>query len=140
MIEEVKLLDENNTSSEILISGRPVKLMIRLTAKETIENITLGIAIRDKFGQDIFGTNSFHLNKEIFAEQGSSYRTTFQFAEFNIGPGKYSLTVAAHTRDSHVEECFHWIEGSTTFEVVSGGEFYFAGLCRLTPELLVEKA
>jgi len=137
-INSVHLLDKNSNNVELLLSGNPALIKINLTAQETIEDLTIGIMIRDKFGQDIFGTNSFYLNKKIFVEKAKSYLITFQFAEFNIGPGKYSLTVAAHTQNTHVEECFHWIDGSTTFEVVSGNDFYFAGLSRLIPELLVE--
>ncbi len=137
-INDVRLQDKTGDSVRLLVSGTPALLKINLTAHETIKDLTVGILIRDKYGQDIFGTNSFHLKKELPAEKGKSYNLSFQFAEFNIGPGKYTLTVAAHTQDSHIDECFHWIDGSTTFEVVTGNEFYFAGLSRLTPELVVE--
>lgn len=135
MIEEVKLLDENNMPSEILISGRPVKLMIRLAAKENIENITLGIAIRDKFGQDIYGTNSFHLKRKICVQEGQTQTISYVFDEFNIGPGKYTITVATHTDDTHLDECFHWIDKCAVFEVIGDKNTYFQGLVRLKPEL-----
>ena len=137
MIEEVKLLDENNTPSEILVSGKPVKIMIRLAAKETRENITLGIAIRDKFGQDIYGTNSFYLKREIRVQEGQIQTIGYVFDEFNLGPGKYTLSVAVHTDNTHLDECFHWIDKCAVFEVVSSEDTYFQGLIRLKPELHV---
>jgi lipopolysaccharide transport system ATP-binding protein len=139
MIEDVKMLNENNTPSEIFISGRPVKLMIRLTAKETIENITLGIAIRDKFGQDIYGTNSFHLNKKIYVQKGQTQTVGYAFDEFNIGPGKYTITVATHTDDNHINECFHWVDKCVIFEVIGNDESFFLGLVRLKPDLQIIK-
>jgi hypothetical protein len=106
----VALLDENNNQSEILISGRPVKFVTRLIGQETVDNITIGIGIRDKFGQDIYGTNSFHLKKKIIIKRGQSLLITYAFDEFNIGAGKYSFSIAVHTDDTHVNECFHWVD------------------------------
>jgi len=138
MIDSMALLDENNNQSEILLSGRPVKFMIRLIGQETVENITIGMGIRDKFGQDIYGTNSFHLKKKISIKQGQSLLVTYAFDEFNIGPGKYSLSVAVHTDDTHVNECFHWVDKRAVFEVVAGRDAYFLGLVRLKPDLHVK--
>ena len=138
MIDSVALLDENNNQSEILVSGRPVKFMIRLIGQETVENITIGIGIRDKFGQDIYGTNSFHLKKKISIKQGQSLLITYAFDEFNIGPGKYSFSVAVHTDHTHVNECFHWVDKRAVFEVVAGRDAFFLGLVRLKPDLHVK--
>ena len=138
MIDSVALLDENNNQSEILISGHPVQVVIRLTGQETVENITIGILIRDKFGQDIYGTNSFYLKRQISVKKGESSIITYVFDEFNIGPGKYSITAAIHSGAIHVDECFHWMDKSAVFEVVAGDGAIFAGLVRLTPDLHVE--
>lgn len=138
MIDSVVLLDENNSRSEILISGHPVKFVIRLIGQETVNNITIGIGIRDKFGQDIYGTNSFHLKKNISIKRGQSLLITYAFDEFNIGPGKYSLSVSAHTGDTHVNECFHWVDKCVVFEVIVGSDAVFLGLVRLKPDLHVE--
>jgi lipopolysaccharide transport system ATP-binding protein len=137
IIENIKLLDENNTTSKMFISGRPLKIMIRLSAKETIENITIGIAIRDKFGQDIYGTNSFLLKKKIRIQEGQSQTIGYVFDELNIGPGKYTLSVAIHTDDTHVNECFHWIDKCAAFDIVNSGDSIFLGLVRLKPELRI---
>lgn len=135
MIDSMTLLDENNNQSEILVSGRPVKFLIRLNGQDTVDGLTIGIAIRDKFGQDIFGTNSFHLKKKMGIQKGESLCATYSFDEFNIGPGKYTISVALHTDDTHIDECFHWLDKCVGFEVVNGADALFLGLVRLKPVL-----
>ncbi len=137
-INEVSLLDEANNAAEILITGHPVSVAISLSSQETIEDVTLGILIRDNFGQDIYGTNSYYLKKPIRLIKDKTAVFNYFFQEFNIGPGKYSITVAVHTGQTHVEECFHWMDKSVVFEVVAGEDPIFAGLARLKPELLSE--
>jgi homopolymeric O-antigen transport system ATP-binding protein len=137
-INGVQLLDEHDNSVAVTQSGKPVRLQINLTANETIEGITVGILIRDKFGQDIFGTNSFHLNCPISVEEARSYSVSYRFDEFNIGAGKYSITVAAHSEHAHTDECYNWIDKSLAFEVVQSSDYSFIGLSRLTPHLSIE--
>ena len=137
-INEVLLLDEHGESVAVAQSGKPVQLQIALTAHETIDQVTVGIAIRDKFGQDIFGTNSFHLNCPISVEEQKSYVVRYRFDELNIGAGKYSVSVAAHSEDKHTEECYNWIDKSLAFEVVQSGDYSFIGLSRLTPRVSLD--
>jgi lipopolysaccharide transport system ATP-binding protein len=139
IIDDVALIDENNNNSEIFMSGHPFKIAVRLTGQETMDNLTLGILIRDKFGQDIYGTNSCYLKKQISIKQKETIIITYAFEEFNIGPGKYSITAAIHTGSTHIDECFHWMDKSAVFEVVSGDGHIFVGLARLTPDLHVGK-
>lgn len=135
VIDDVALIDENNNASEILISGHPLKMEITLTGYADLDDVTLGISIRDVFGQDIYGTNSFHLKEPIQIKENQTFVVSYLFDEFNLGPGKYSVTVAAHAGSTHVDECYHWMDKGAVFEVVAGDGHIFAGLVRLTPHL-----
>ncbi|SMC76616.1 lipopolysaccharide transport system ATP-binding protein [Desulfocicer vacuolatum DSM 3385] len=137
-IEKISLINENNDPSEILLSGHPVKIIIQIMGHNDIEKLTLGFVIRDKYGQDIYGTNSYHLKKEISINQGERINVTYSFDQFNVGPGKYSITAALHTGSNHIDECFHWLDKGTVFEVISGNGHIFTGLLRLTPELYMD--
>ena len=123
---------------EILFSGKPAKVSIKLLANEDVDEFNVGILFRDKFGQDIFGTNTFFLEKGLSVKAGMELTVTFYFEQFNLGPGKYTLTVAAHRDASHVTDCHHWIDRSLSFEVVHGEGFFFIGLSRLEPELFTD--
>jgi len=138
VIDNVSLVDENDTVSEIFICGRPFKIAIRLVGRERVDNLTLGILIRDRFGQDMYGTNSYHLKKQISIQQEETIVITYSFEELNIGPGKYSVTVATHAGSTHVDECFHWMDKGIAFEVVSGGGHVFSGLVRLIPDIHID--
>ena len=138
MINEVTLLDANNSKSEILMSGHPVKISVCLTGHEAMPDLTLGILIRDRFGQDIYGTNSYYLKKQINIKQEQTIVVTYAFKEFNLGTGKYSISAAIHTGSSHVDECVHWMDKGAVFEIVAGDGCFFTGIVRLTPDLHVE--
>ncbi len=139
-IEGVCLVDEHGRKAEILTSGRSARIRVRIQGRSEIENLTLGIVIRDRFGQDMFGTNSCYLETPISIGPGDALTADYRFEEFNLGPGKYTVTVALHTGLSHVDQCIHWLDKGAVFEVVAGSGPYFSGLVRLVPHLDVAPA
>jgi len=134
-IVEVVLKNTEGESSEGIISGTPVTIEVLVEAQKQVSDLTLGILIRDRFGQDIFGTNTFHLQKNFSLSAGKRKIVRFFFDEFNLGVGKYTLTVALHKGDTHVQHCYHWIDRALKFEVLPNNEFYFIGLARLVPRV-----
>lgn len=134
-ITAVFILDEAGGESELITTGRPVTVVVQFLAREPVEELTLGIAIRDRFGQDIFGTNTFHLKKTIQPVKDKPSAVSFCFDAFNIGPGKYTLTVAAHSGDTHVDNCYHWIDSAKSFEIVADSSYIYTGILRLKPEI-----
>jgi lipopolysaccharide transport system ATP-binding protein len=98
--------------------------------------MTAGILIRDKFGQDIFGTNTYLLNKPLALRAGHSCEVEFRMA-MDIGPGKYTLTAAIHTGETHGSRCFHWHDQITDFEIAGTLGERFTGLCKLRPEVSI---
>jgi lipopolysaccharide transport system ATP-binding protein len=137
-IVDARMLNRYNEESEVFVSGETCIVEIGLKANGTIDDLTVGILIRDRFGQDIFGTNTYHLKVPIKLMAGEKCRVRYTIDEFNIGPGKYSLTTAAHRDDIHMGECYQWVDLLKTFEVVSGRDFRFIGLSRLTPRVRVD--
>lgn len=139
-IVTVTLLNNCGSECECFTSGAPCTIQIVLKAHEDLPEATVGMLIRDKFGQDIFGTNTFYLNMPLCLERGKTCIIEYVIPELNIGPGKYTLTVAAHTRETHVHECYHWVDVIKSFEVVSNSDFIFSGLLRLRPHVTIRFA
>jgi len=137
-IVDARMLNRYNEESEIFVSGEKCIVEIGLKANETIDDLTVGILIRDRFGQDIFGTNTYHLDVPIGLRAGEKCRVRYVIDEFNLGPGKYTLSPAAHRDETHVGECYQWVDLLKTFEVVTSGDFRFIGLSRLKPRLQVD--
>jgi len=136
-INAVRLLDAGGQESEIFISGHQCIIQTLLRAQEEVPEITVGILIRDRFGQDIFGTNSYYLNKPLSLVPGKTYVVQYSIDELNIGPGTYTVTVAAHTQETHLDECYHWADRIRHFEIVGSHDFKFIGISRLKPVIEV---
>jgi len=137
-ILDARLLNQYNEVSEVFVSSEACSVEIDLKANETIDDLTVGILIRDRFGQDIFGTNTYHLQVPVELKAGERCCVRYVIDEFNLGPGKYTLTPAAHRDENHVGECFQWVDVFKSFEVVGGGEFQFVGFSRLKPRVQVD--
>lgn len=130
-IKEVTIKGEIS-NSQTLISGENANIELAIEANKSRENMTVGIIIRDKFGQDIFGTNSYHHNIEINFEAKKTYRCNFKMP-MNIGHGKYSITAAVHSEHNHLDNCSHWLDHAANFEVSAAQGEQFIGLCKLEP-------
>ena len=132
-ITSVNLIGEKSGSNRIC-AGERASINIDIESSIDLDDATIGIMIRDKFGQNIYGTNTYHLEKPIGFSKGRKYRCAYAMT-FNIGAGKYSVTVAIHTKDAHLEKCYHWWDKSVDFEITGVLGPYFEGICRLEPEV-----
>ncbi|MEK6658045.1 MAG: ABC transporter ATP-binding protein, partial [Campylobacterota bacterium] len=90
-IKKVLIFGEKS-KSEIISSGEYSTIEIYLKSSAKFDNITIGIHIRDRFGQDIYGTNTYYQKIDISLEEGE-YMCSFEMP-LNIGVGKYSLGCA----------------------------------------------
>ena len=137
-IIDAKMLNKDDQDTGVFVSGEKCTVEIALKANETVEDITVGILIRDRFGQDIFGTNTYHLKSPISLKSGERCVVRYVMDEFNIGFGKYTLSPAVHRDDTHVDECYQWVDVIKTFEVIEGNDFRFIGFSRLKPQVQLE--
>jgi lipopolysaccharide transport system ATP-binding protein len=137
-ITRVDLVNGNGVVSETFRCGEPWQVRIHLKANHDVDELTVGILIRDRFGQDIFGTNTYYHHMPIRLGNGEECRLTYAIEEMNLGPGKYSLTVAAHRDEAHTHECYQWIDLIKTFEVIAGSDFRFIGLCKMNVKVFEE--
>lgn len=127
-------LKGEDSLGEIVSSGEKVTCRLAVQAHRTIPALTVGILIRDRFGQDVFGTNSHLLGFPIALE--AEQRATFLFTlPMNISPGKYTITAALHTEENHLDHCFHWCDNLIRFEVAGIKGPPFSGICRIETEL-----
>ena len=55
--------------------------------------------------------------------------------DLNIGVGKYSITTAIHSNETHLDNCSHWLDHATDFEVAGVKGELFIGVCRLQPKI-----
>lgn len=123
-----------DSKSNLISSGEDAIINIYIYSNVDLEDMTVGIIIRDKFGQDIYGTNSHYLNTKISFKEGENYFCSF-YLPLNIGTGKYSLTVAVHSDENHLEHCSHWFDNILEFEIAGIKGNFFVGLCNLNTNM-----
>jgi hypothetical protein len=119
-------------------AGEEVILKIFIKSHEFIGNITAGFMIKDSAGAVIYGTNSYHLGREIFVERKKGYCIQFQFPA-DIGLGDYFISAALHTGSTHYERCFHWWEKAASFSVADCLDPMFVGQVRLRSSVRVDE-
>lgn len=134
-IQQVQIVGEN-TQSDIINSGENAIITATIKSNININDITVGILIKDKFGQEIFGTNTNSHNITLSFEKDKTYQVIFTMP-LNIGIGKYSITTAIHTNDTHLDNCYHWLENACSFEVAGILGNRFIGLSRLDPKIKI---
>ena len=122
-------------NARIVTTGRPATLRVRWIAREPIAQATVGIAIKDRLGQEMFGVNTAYRELPITdVAAGQAIETTFQLAQVNLGEGLYSVTAAVHEGTDHTRECYDWIEQAMSFQVLPDPIEPWTGLCRIPIE------
>jgi len=125
----VALHDEEGRETRKFICGETVSLQLNVASDDDVE-LNVGFLLRDRFGQDIFGTNTGLLARRVQFRAGSLSVCRFDFP-VRLAPGNYSVTVAIHSDLTHVHNCQHWLDNALELEVSAFGTQAFAGLCEL---------
>ena len=133
-----RMLNAHGQESDVFASGEKCEIEITLKAHRNVDDVTVGILIRDKFGQDVFGTNTFHHRIRISLHENKNCLVRFIIDEINFGMGKYTLSPAVHTGETHISECFHWVDVIRSFEVIRGKDPHFIGIARLKSTIQME--
>ncbi|MFJ3484671.1 ABC transporter ATP-binding protein [Pseudomonas sp. NPDC090202] len=132
-MESINFVGENSQST-ILANGDNGLLDVVIAADHDLDDISLGLMIRDRFGQDIFGTNSHYLDFPIAMKAGERRSLRYRFP-MRLAPGKYTITLALHDGADHTTNCYHWHDNAIGFEVAGITGTFFGGICDLAPTL-----
>ncbi|MEQ8169212.1 MAG: ABC transporter ATP-binding protein [Candidatus Eremiobacterota bacterium] len=139
IIKDILISNEKDINTDVFISGEKIKIKMQIYANEYIENPTLGILIRDRLGNDIFGTNTFIMNVNTGTFKKDKIYEVIYVLPLNLGVNIYNLTVAAHSYEAHINECYDWINQAVVFKVIPSIDFKFTGYCRIIPELEIKE-
>lgn len=120
---------------DVLASGENLLLSVSLKAESAIADLTLGLMIRDRFGQDIFGTNTHFMDYPVALAAGDRQDIRLCIP-MTLAPGKYTVTLALHEGADHTSQCYHWWDNALHFEVSGIRGHNFSGVCNLGPTIL----
>ncbi|MCH8333994.1 Wzt carbohydrate-binding domain-containing protein [Candidatus Sumerlaeota bacterium] len=123
------------SNSSLLRPGMTAEIVVRAVALERVEHPTVGIQIKDRLGNEVYGINTHLRGIELGSlEPGQAVEVSFR-GPINLGVGLYSVTAAIHRGDSHTEICYDWIERAATFQILPTPSERFTGVCRLELEI-----
>lgn len=134
-IESICLLDDSENQVKLVNVGQRVSLNVAIKVQENIPELVIGYVIKDRLGQPVFGTNTYHLKQVLYnLSAGKTIDFVFRFSA-NIGPGNYSISIALHTKESHISKNFEWRDLALIFNVVNIDKQNFIGVSWIPPVL-----
>jgi len=111
-----ELLNAAHHPVELVETGEPVLLRLRLRFNAEVEAPVCGFLLRNRHGIHLYGTNT-ELQQPGFGpiRRGQVFEVTFAFNCW-LAPDTYSASVAVHSREG---VSFDWLDGVLFFRVMS---------------------
>ncbi len=134
-IADATLLNKNGEPVEVVNVGELVSLKVTVDIHKDLPELVLGYMIKDRFGQTVFGTNTFYLKEPLYnLVKGEQIEYIFTFMA-NVGDGSYSVAIALHTQYSHIITNYEWRDFALVFNIVNSGQKDFSGVAWLPPTM-----
>jgi lipopolysaccharide transport system ATP-binding protein len=124
---------------EMVNVGTPVTLCVRARVNLALPKLVLGYLIKDRLGQDMYGTNTYHMN-QVLTDLRAGEEITFRFGfPLNLGPGSYSITTALTSTDTHLADNYEWRDLAFLFIVMNMNRKLFIGSNWIEPSLGIDR-
>ncbi len=136
---DARVCDERGAPLEVAQVGQRLMLKLQINIHCQLPELVVGIMIRDRLGQTVFGTNTAHLQSPMSNLQPGERITLRVMFPARLGPGEYGLTLALQGGETHLEGNYQWIDHALGFSIVPGGEAHFIGCAWLEPEVRVNR-
>lgn len=137
VIAAIGLYDAQGRPARAVFPGEEVEIRVTVFFFAPLSRPTVGVLIRDRLGNDVYGTNTFHQEIDSGSYQAGETGTFSFFLRLDLGPGDYTLTAAVHTLDVHVHDCYDWVDRCLAFRVLRLSTRPFIGTAFLHPRVAV---
>jgi lipopolysaccharide transport system ATP-binding protein len=138
-VDTVEILDREGNPIDYINVGEPVNLRIKVVIEEKIPTLVLGYLIKDRLGQNAYGTNSWHAKQVIHnLRQGELVIYNIHF-NMNLGVGSYSITTALVSSEQHLIGNYEWHDLVHVFNVVNKDKSTFSGTAWLQPTFIIDR-
>lgn len=136
-VEEIGLYDQSGELVEYIGVGDPIELKIRVKVYKPVTSLVLGYGIRDRLGQVMYGTNTWHTKQIIDnAVAGEIIDYSIEFPA-NFGIGSYSVQTALVDQDTHLTANYEWRDRALMFNVVNNNRTIFEGCSWNEPNISI---
>ena len=107
-----------------------VRIAVRINTP--LEELSAGVLMRDRLGNDVFGTNTFYLGAtRNNLAAGDRATIDFTFPRLALGAGSYSISAALHPGDRHTLANYDWWDRALVFQVFPPDGPTSIGVCAL---------
>lgn len=131
----ISLCDANGKVIEAVAVGQKVCLRVAVRCRANIADLVVGYMIKDRLGQPVFGTNTYHHDRVLKnLPKGTEIIQEFEF-QANLGTGAYSVSVALHAEDTHISKNYEWRDHALVFSVININHPYFVGVAWMPPRI-----
>jgi lipopolysaccharide transport system ATP-binding protein len=134
-ITAIQILDMDGKPGRVFKTGETARIRQTITCNDPDVRPNVGIMIRDRLGNHIYGTNT-HLKKVAIEDRfdvGTKFHVDFD-VQLLLGAGSYNVSVAVvddALHSSHLD----WIDQAVVFQVMPDSVPDFAGLTPLQARL-----
>ena len=133
------LCDEDGKPVEVVKVGQALQIQVEVEAFADLPELVFGYQIKDRLGQPVFGTNTFH-TKQLLQDLRTGQRVRFVLRfPANLGEGSYSVSFALHDAENHLAKSYEWRDRAIVFNVVIVGKDHFVGLAWLPSSIEVQR-
>lgn len=126
-ITAINLFDANGEAIQIADVGQLLTLRITVKTNRELARLVLGYGVRDRLGQNMFGTNTDMTEQPLFDLAAGSIVTYDITFPANLGVGTYSIQVALVADGSRIDNRYEWRDRAFMFEVVNMTKHAFVG-------------
>lgn len=110
-------INKENEQLENIEPGMDVRCVVDIEFYEDIANPILGIAVKDRLGNDVIGINTQTLNINLpMAVRKQRYIMEFRMPELNQGVYTVTIAVASGYQQDHIQLC--WADDALIFRVL----------------------
>jgi len=137
-VEEIGLYNSKGELAEVVGVGEQVELRVKVRVFQDIETLVLGYSIKDRLGQVMYGTNTWHTEQVINRPRaGDEFLVIVAFSA-DFGVGSYSVQAALVDQDTHLTANYDWQDLALMFNVVNFDKVYFEGCAWSEPDIAIK--
>ena len=139
VIVDVLLQNSQGQEAECIFVGEDIVLTAKVKINKSIDSLVLGYAIKDRLGQVMYGTNTWHTCQTLTnLNEGDLYKFAITLPA-NLGVGSYSVSIALHDRSTHLTRNYDWQDQVLIFNVVNQNKEFFQGSMWLPQTTKIDK-
>jgi lipopolysaccharide transport system ATP-binding protein len=128
VITEAQLIaQQTGEAVRVARSGQKLRVAVRIKVVKDIDQLVLGVQIRNREGAIVWGSNTWHTGQRIFGVPAGREVVVHLDFDALLGPGSYSITCALHANETHVSSNYEWTDNAIVFEVLNVDHPYFIG-------------